>query len=93
MNDCFTVSKSLCGRLVGRTIPLVAMTQYQRAPSCPPPASSESSWTLFWCGPTHRINAVWDAWIDPPNTPARATVEATLAAPQYLVEIMAIAAR
>jgi enamine deaminase RidA (YjgF/YER057c/UK114 family) len=38
------------------------------------------------------MNAAWDAWVDPANTPARATVEARLAAPRYLVEIMAIAA-
>ena len=39
-----------------------------------------------------EMNAVWDAWVDPRNTPARATVEAKLAAPQYLVEIMVTAA-
>ena len=41
----------------------------------------------------NEMNAVWDAWVDPQNTPARATVEAKLAAPQYLVEIMVTAAR
>jgi enamine deaminase RidA (YjgF/YER057c/UK114 family) len=35
------------------------------------------------------MNAAWDAWIDPANTPARATVEARLATPKFLVEIMA----
>ena len=40
----------------------------------------------------NEMNAVWDAWVDPFNTPARATVEAKLAAPQYLVEIMVTAA-
>ena len=40
-----------------------------------------------------EMNAVWDAWVSPGNTPARATVEAKLAAPQYLVEIMVTAAR
>jgi enamine deaminase RidA (YjgF/YER057c/UK114 family) len=39
-----------------------------------------------------EMNAVWDAWVDPANTPARATVEARLARPQYLVEISVIAA-
>jgi enamine deaminase RidA (YjgF/YER057c/UK114 family) len=38
------------------------------------------------------MNAVWDAWVDPKNTPARATVEASLANTKYLVEIMCIAA-
>lgn len=40
-----------------------------------------------------EMNAVWDAWVSPGNTPARATVQASLAAPQYLVEIMVVAAR
>ena len=39
------------------------------------------------------MNAAWDGWVSPGNTPARATVEAKLAAPQYNVEIMVIAAR
>lgn len=39
------------------------------------------------------MNAVWDAWVDPRNTPARATVEAKLATPAYRVEIMVIAAK
>ena len=40
-----------------------------------------------------EMNAVWEAWIDPAHPPARATVEAKLAAPEYLVEIAIIAAR
>lgn len=40
-----------------------------------------------------EMNAVWDAWVSPGNTPARATVEAKLAAPQYSVEIMVVAAK
>ena len=40
-----------------------------------------------------EMNAVWDAWVSPGNTPARATVEATLASPDYKVEIMVVAAR
>lgn len=39
------------------------------------------------------MNAVWDGWVSAGNTPARATVEAKLAAPQYAVEIMVIAAK
>jgi enamine deaminase RidA (YjgF/YER057c/UK114 family) len=41
----------------------------------------------------NEMNAVWDAWVAPGNTPARATVEARLAAPQFNVEIAVIAAR
>jgi enamine deaminase RidA (YjgF/YER057c/UK114 family) len=40
-----------------------------------------------------EMNAAWDAWVSPGNTPARATVEAKLAAPQYHVEIMVVAAK
>lgn len=39
------------------------------------------------------MNEEWDAWISPGNAPARATVEARLAGPQYEVEIAVIAAR
>ena len=38
------------------------------------------------------MNAVWDTWVIPGHTPARATIEAKLANPAYKVEIMAIAA-
>ncbi|MGL5838211.1 MAG: RidA family protein [Sphingorhabdus sp.] len=38
-----------------------------------------------------EMNAVWDAWVVPGHTPARATVEAKLALPQYLVEIAVVA--
>ncbi len=40
-----------------------------------------------------EMNAKWDAWVSQGNTPARATVEAKLAAPQYTVEIAVIAAK
>jgi enamine deaminase RidA (YjgF/YER057c/UK114 family) len=40
-----------------------------------------------------EMNAVWDAWVSAGNTPARATVEAKLAAPQFKVEIAVIAAK
>ena len=38
------------------------------------------------------MNVIWDKWITPGYAPARATVEAKLAHPQYLIEIMATAA-
>ncbi len=40
-----------------------------------------------------EMNAAWDAWVSPENPPARATVEARLAGPEYLVEIVVVAAR
>lgn len=39
------------------------------------------------------MNKAWEAWVDPANTPARATVEAKLAAPKYLVEVQVVAAK
>lgn len=39
-----------------------------------------------------EMNGVWDNWVVQGQTPARATVEAKLAAPQYTVEIAVIAA-
>ena len=40
-----------------------------------------------------EMNSAWDAWVAPGNPPARATVEAKLASPAYLVEIMVVAAK
>ena len=40
-----------------------------------------------------EMNAVWDGWVSAGNTPARATVEAKLATPDYKVEIMVVAAK
>ncbi len=40
-----------------------------------------------------EMNAAWDAWVSKENPPTRATVEAKLAAPEYLVEIVVVAAR
>ncbi|PKA43145.1 RidA family protein [Rhizobium sullae] len=39
-----------------------------------------------------EMNAAWEAWVDPTNTPARATSEAKLAAPKYKVEFIVTAA-
>jgi enamine deaminase RidA (YjgF/YER057c/UK114 family) len=43
-------------------------------------------------GTFSEMNEVWDKWVAPGATPARATVEARLAGPQYLIEIAVIAA-
>ena len=40
----------------------------------------------------NEMNKVWDAWVSPGNTPARATVEAKLARADLKVEIMVVAA-
>jgi enamine deaminase RidA (YjgF/YER057c/UK114 family) len=39
-----------------------------------------------------QMNKVWDAWVPQGHTPARATVESRLAAPEYKVEIKVVAA-
>lgn len=39
-----------------------------------------------------EMNAVWDKWVPQGHTPARATGEAKLAGPEYLVEIIVTAA-
>lgn len=52
---------------------------------------SASIW-LADIGTFAEMNAAWDVWVDPANPPARATVEAKLASPSFLVEIAVIAA-
>lgn len=39
-----------------------------------------------------EMNAVWDAWVDPENAPARATGESALATSEHKVEIIIVAA-
>ncbi len=40
-----------------------------------------------------EMNAIWDGWVAKGHTPARATLEAKLAAPAYRVEIACIAGK
>jgi len=40
-----------------------------------------------------QMNIAWLAWMDPANPPARATVEAKMADPRALVEIMSTCAK
>jgi enamine deaminase RidA (YjgF/YER057c/UK114 family) len=39
-----------------------------------------------------EMNAVWDGWVSPGNTPCRTTIETKLAAPKYAIEISIVAA-
>ena len=53
-------------------------------------------WANVWLADMSDYNAMngeWESWIPKGETPARATVEAKLAAPHYKVEIACIAAR
>ncbi|MBN9071752.1 MAG: RidA family protein [Rhizobiales bacterium] len=50
--------------------------------------------TIIWLSDMKdfaEMNSVWDKWVDGPNAPARATGEAKLAAPEYLVEVIVTA--
>jgi enamine deaminase RidA (YjgF/YER057c/UK114 family) len=38
------------------------------------------------------MNAVWDAWVTPGHTPPRATVQASLAKPEWKIEVVVTAA-
>ena len=38
------------------------------------------------------MNRIWDAWVAPGHTPARATVQAALARPEWRIEIVVTAA-
>ncbi|GLQ56220.1 RidA family protein [Devosia nitrariae] len=40
-----------------------------------------------------EMNSVWDGWVEPGHTPARACVESRMAAPDVLVEIQVVAAK
>lgn len=39
------------------------------------------------------MNEIWDKWVDPKNTPARATGQVLLADPAFKVEIIVVAAQ
>jgi enamine deaminase RidA (YjgF/YER057c/UK114 family) len=39
-----------------------------------------------------EMNSVWDEWVSKEHPPARATIEARLAAPEFKVEVQVIAA-
>ncbi len=56
---------------------------------------SKLLWTNIWLSDIStfaEMNSVWDAWVIPGQGPARATVEARLAGPEYKVEIAVTAA-
>ncbi len=56
---------------------------------------SKLLWVNVWLADIRDVDAhneAWESWIDPENPPARATVEARLAAEFQKVEISAIAA-
>ena len=55
---------------------------------------------ILWCNvwvsdirEKGEMDSAWQAWVDPANKPARATVESRLATPDTRVEIMMICAK
>ena len=56
---------------------------------------SKLVWTNIWLSDIStfaEMNSVWDKWVIAGQGPARATVEARLAGPDYKVEIAVVAA-
>ena len=59
-------------------------------------SKSKILWCNVWVNDIREkegMDAAWQAWVDPDNKPARATVEARLASPDTKVEIMMICAK
>ncbi len=57
---------------------------------------SKLLWAQLWVTDMRNfqaMNEVWDGWIDPANPPVRAGLCSALAGPQFLVEIMVMAAK
>lgn len=54
---------------------------------------SAQIWLADIAADFEAMNAVWDAWAPAGHTPARATGESKLAAPEYRVEIIVTAAK
>jgi len=59
-------------------------------------SKSKVLWANCWLTDIRNrdgMNKAWLEWVDPANTPARATVEAKLADPNILVEIAMVAGK
>jgi enamine deaminase RidA (YjgF/YER057c/UK114 family) len=59
-------------------------------------SKSKILWCNVWVNDMRekdQMDAAWQAWVDPDNKPARATVESRLGTPDTRVEIMMIAAK
>ena len=59
-------------------------------------SKSKILWCNVWVNDMRekdQMDAAWQAWVDPDNKPARATVESRLGSPDTRVEIMMIAAK
>lgn len=64
----------------------------ERAGSCKENMLSAQIWLKDMAQDFDKFNAVWEAWIGNNEPPARAAVEANMARPHVLVEVMVTAA-
>ena len=96
--DTIYLAGQVADQAKGRSVGEQTRTSSPQSTGCsrrPAPTRRGSSATVYLSdiATFAEMNAEWDAWVPPGHTPARATVEAKLAAPAYAVEIACIAAR
>ena len=91
----------LAGQVAANPVPSVArqtkqiLSQIDKLLRAAGTSKSKLITTNIWLADIRsfaEMNEVWDAWVSPGNTPARATVQAALARPELLVEIQVTAA-
>lgn len=78
-----------------RTQARTALAEVDRLLAAAGTSKSRILQTLIWLADMNdfaAMNAEWEAWVDPANTPARATGQAALADPGYKVEFIVTAA-
>ena len=88
------VAKNLKNDIKGQTAEVLAEIDRLLA-KCGSGKSKLLSATIWVTDIRNRapMNEVWSGWVDPKNLPARACIEAKLADPACLVEIMVRAAK
>ena len=90
----FTASKALTGGVAEQTAEILSIIDGYLAKAGTDKSKLLSATIYITDMKTFGdMNKVWDGWVSAGNTPARATVEAQLASPQYNVEIMVVAAK
>ena len=93
VNVCGLTADNLSLNAKGQTEQILAKID-DRLASCGTDKSKLISATIWLSDIStfDEMNKVWDAWVSPGETPARACVESKLGAPQFTVEIGVIAA-
>jgi enamine deaminase RidA (YjgF/YER057c/UK114 family) len=91
---CGVVSKDLTKDIKGQTTDV--LNEIDRLLAKCGSNKSKILTAMIWVSDIRNrgaMNELWTAWVDPQNLPARACVEARLADPRTLVEIMVVAAK